>query len=170
MFTNSIHPPLSPALLSHLEAQCHFATELSRKMLGTAQKMSALQLQLAQALFQQWSSAGQQLLCARDIGEGLSLAAAHLQPAGEALRHYQQQLGNLVAHANVELNRAAETHLPAASRTAAAFADEVVRKTAEETEKAAQRQRELIEKMQAGGQHDGAGRNNDTGRQSDQAH
>ena len=170
MLTNSIHPALSPALETHLKTQRHFATELSRKMLGTAQQMSALQLRPAQALFQQWSSAGQQLLCARDIGEDLSLAATRLQPAGEALRQYQQQLGNLAAHANVELNRAAETHLPAASRTAAAFADEVVRKTAEETEKAVQHQHELIEKMHAGGQHDGAGRKHDTGRQSDQAH
>jgi hypothetical protein len=51
-----------------------------------------------------------------------------------------------------------------------AFADEVVRKTAEETEKATQRQREMIEKMHATGHRDGAGRSHDTSRQSDQAH
>ena len=170
MFTNSIPPSLSPALKSHLETQCNFATELSRKLFDTAQQLGELHLRLAQDLLQEWNSASQQLLYARDIGEDLSLATARLQPAGEALRQYQQQLGNLAAHANVEMNRTAENHLPEASRTAVAFADEVVRKTAEETEKAVQRQHELIEKMHAGGQHDGAGRKHDTGRQSDQAH
>ena len=170
MFTNGITPSLSPALKSHLEAQLNFATELSRKMFDTAQKISELHLRLAQDLFQEWSNAGQQLLCARDTGEFMSTAAAQLQPGGEKLRQYQQQLGNLVAHANVELNRTAETHIPEASRTAVAFADDVVRKTAEETEKATQRQREMIEKMHAAGHRDGAGGSRDTGRQSEQAH
>ena len=74
------------------------------------------------------------------------------------------------ANANVEMNRTAENHLPEASRTAVAFADEVVRKTAEETEKATQRQRDMIEKMHATGHRDGAGQGRETGRQSDQAH
>ena len=165
MFTNSI----SPALKSHLETQLNFASELSRKMVDTAQQMSELHLRLVQDLFQEWSRASQQLLCARDAGEFMSLAAAQLQPGSDKLRQYQQQLGNLVAHANVEMNRTAETHIPEASRTAVAFADEVVRKTAEETEKATQRQRELIEKMHAGGHRDGAGQGRDTGRQPEQA-
>lgn len=169
MFTNSLTPSLSPALQSHLEAQLNFATELSRKLCDTTQKMSELNLRLAHDLQQEWSHASQQLLCARDTGEFLS-AAARLQPGGDKLRQYQQQLGNLVASANVEMNRTAETHIPEASRTAVAFADELVRKTAEETEKATQRQRELIEKMQVSGHRDGAGRSRDTSRQSDQAH
>lgn len=168
MFTNSLTPSLSPALKSHLEAQLNFATELSRKLFETTQKMSELNLRLAHDLLQEWSHAGQQLLCARDTGEFLS-AAAQLQPGGDKLRQYQQQLGNLVANANVEMNRTAETHIPEASRTAVAFADELVRKTAAETEKATQRQRELIEKMHVSGHHDGDGRSRDTGRQSDQA-
>ena len=90
-----------------------------------------------------------------------------LLPAGGKWRQYQQQLGKLVANANVEMNRAAETHMPEASRTAVAFADEVVRKTAEETEKATQRQRELIEKMHVGGHRDGAGHSHDTSTQAD---
>ena len=169
MFTNGITPSLSPALKSHLEAQLNFATELSRKLFDTAQQMSELHLRLAQDLLQEWGRASQQLLCARDTGEFMSLAAAQLQPGSDKLRQYQQQLGNLVANANVEMNRAAETHIPEASRTAAAFADEVVRKTAEETEKATQRQRELIEKMHAGDHRDGAGRKRDTSPQPDQA-
>ena len=170
MFTNSIPQSLSPALKSHLETQCNFATELSRKLFDTAQQLGELHLRLAQDLLQEWNSASQQLLCARDTGEFMSLAAAQLQPGSDKLRQYQQQLGNLVANANVEMNRTAETHIPEASRTAVAFADELVRKTAEETEKATQRQREIIEKMHATGRHDGAGRSHETGKQSDQAH
>ncbi|MCM2569170.1 phasin family protein [Janthinobacterium kumbetense] len=170
MFTNSISPSFSPALKSHLEAQCNFATELSRKLVDTAQQLSELHLRLAQDLLQEWSSASQQLLCARDTGEFMSLAAAQLQPSSNKLQQYQQQLGNLVANANVEMNRTAENHLPEARRTAVAFADEVVRKTAEETEKATQRQREMIERMHATAPSNGAGRSRDTGRQSDQAH
>lgn len=170
MFTNSIFPSLSPALKSHLEAQCNFATELSRKMFDTAQQLSELHLRLAQDLLHEWSNASQQLLGARDTGEFMSLAAGQLQPSSNKLHQYQQQLGNLVANANVEMNRTAENHLPETSRTAVAFADEVVRKTAEETEKATQRQREMIEKMHAMGHRDGAGRSHDNSRQSDQAH
>lgn len=170
MFTNSIPQSLTPALKSHLEAQCNFATELSRKLFDTAQQLSKLHLRLAQDLLQEWSSTSQQLLCARDTGEFMSLAAAQLQPGSNKLHQYRQQLGNLVASANVEMSRMAENHLPEASRTAVAFADEVVRKTAEETEKATQRQRDMIEKMHATGQRDGAGRSRDTSRQSDQAH
>ncbi|APA69367.1 MULTISPECIES: phasin family protein [unclassified Janthinobacterium] len=169
MFTDSITPSLSPALKSHLEAQLNFATELSRKLFDTTQKMSELNLRLAHDLLQEWSHASQQLLCARDTGEFMSVVS-RLQPGSDKLRQYQQQLGNLVANANVEMNRTAETHIPEASRTAVAFADELVRKTAEETEKATQRQRELIEKMQVSGHRDGAGHSRDTSRQSDQAH
>ena len=170
MFTNSMSPSFSPALKSHLEAQCNFATELSRKMFDTVQQLSELHLRLAQDLLQEWSSASQQLLCARDTGEFMSLAAAQVQPGGDKLRQYQQQLGNLVANANVEMNRTAENHLPEAGRTAVAFADELVRKTAEETEKATQRQREMIEKMHATGHRNGSGSSRDTSRQSEQAH
>ena len=166
MFTNSI----SPALKSHLEAQLNFITELSRKMFDTAQKVSELNMRLAQDMLQEISNANNQLLTARDTGELLSLAAAQMQPGADKLRQYRQQLSHLVANANVEMNRTAETHIPEASRTAAAFADEVVRKTAEETEKATQRQRELIEKMHAGARSDGAGRGSDASRPSDQAH
>ena len=98
------------------------------------------------------------------------MAAGQLQPSGNKLRQYQQQLGNLVANANVEMNRTAENHLPEAGRTAVAFADELVRKTAEETEKATQRQREMIEKMHATGHRNGSGSSRDTSRQSEQAH
>jgi len=165
MFTTSI----SPALKSHLQAQLDFAADLSRKLVDTAQQVSELNLRAAQEMFEEFNKTSQQMLAARDPGEYFSLTLSQLQPDGK-LQRYQQQLSHLVACAHVEMNRTAETHIPEKSRTAAAFADEVVRKTAEETEKATQRQRELIEKMHAGVLADGAGQDKESGRQTGHAH
>jgi Phasin protein len=159
MFTTSI----SPALKSHLQAQLDFAADLSRKIVDTAQQVSELNLRAAQEMFDEFNKTSEQMLAARDPGEYFSLTLSQLQ-------RYQQQLSHLVAYAHVEMNRTAETHIPETSRTAAAFADEVVRKTAEETEKATQRQRELIEKMHAGVLADGAGQDKESGRQTGHAH
>ncbi|MFZ4876678.1 phasin family protein [Janthinobacterium sp. Mn2066] len=150
MFPTSI----SPALKSHLQAQLDFAADLSRKLVDTAQQVSELNLRAVQEMLEEFNQTHQQMLAARDPSEFFSLALNQMQPAGK-LQRYQQQLSHLVANAHVEMNRTAETHLPETSRTAAAFADEVVRKTAEETEKATQRQRDLIEKMHAGVVADG---------------
>ena len=166
MFTNSI----SPALQSPLEAQCNFATELSRKLFETAQRVNELNLRLLQDLLQEMTTANQHILTARDAGDAMITAASHVQPGTDKLLRYQQQLSNLLTHGYVEINRTAETHVPVASRTAVAYADELVRKTAEETEKATQRQRELIQKMQVSTHSDGAGRQRDQGGQPGQAH
>ena len=154
MFTNSI----SPALQAHLDARLDFVTELSRKMFDTALRVNELNMRLAQELLEEAASANQRMLTARGGSEAMSAVASQVQPGTDRLRQYQQKLSHLMADANVEMNRTAETHLPEASRTAVAFADELVRKTADETEKAAQRQREVIDKMHVGAQSDGAGR------------
>lgn len=154
MFTNSI----SPALQAHLDAQLNFVTELSRKMFDTALRVNELNTRLAQELLEEAASANQRILTARGGSEAMSAVASQVQPGTDKLRQYQQKLSHLMADANVEMNRTAETHLPEASRTAVAFADELVRKTAEETAKATQRQREIIDKMHVGAQSDGAAR------------
>lgn len=144
MTTNS----LTPALTSHLEAQCHFMAELSRKMFDTAQGLNALNMRLAQDLIAEMTAANQRLLAARDTDDMLSLAVSHAQPGVARLRNYQQQLSELLASASLGINSTAETHLPETRRTAAVFADELVRKTAEEAEKVARRQHELLAKLQ----------------------
>ena len=154
MFTNSI----SPALQAHLDARLNFVTELSRKMFDTALRVNELNMRLAQELLEEAASANQRILTARGGSEAMSAVASQVQPGTGKLRQYQQKLSHLMADANIEMNRTAETHLPEASRTAVAFADELVRKTTEETEKAARRQRELIDKMHVGAQSDGASR------------
>lgn len=143
MFTQAI----TPALKSHMEVQMSFLTDLSKKFFDTAQRASELNLQLAQELFEDYTSTHQQLLQARNLGELASAATTQTHPTTEKLRNYQQRLTNLVANANVEMTRTAESHLPDASRTAAAVADELVRRASEEAEKATQRQRDVIERM-----------------------
>ncbi|WP_308922214.1 phasin family protein [Janthinobacterium sp. J1-1] len=166
MFTNSI----SPALQAHLDAQLNFVTELSRKMFDTALRLNELNMRLAQELLEEAATANQRILTARGGSEAMSLAASHLQPGSDKLRQYQQKLSHLMADANVEMNRTAEAHLPEASRTAVAFADELVRKTAEETEKATRRQREMIANMHVGAHSDGTGRQPEAAGRQDQAH
>ncbi|KAB8042788.1 phasin family protein [Janthinobacterium aquaticum] len=144
MTTNS----LTPALKSHLEAQCQFMADLSRKMLDTAQGLNALNMRLAQDLIAEMTAANQRLLAAGDTAQMLSLTASHPQPGIDKLRDYQQQLSELLAGASRDIHSTAEAHLPATQCTAAAFADELVRKSAEETEKAAQRQRALLGQLQ----------------------
>ena len=143
MFPQSI----TPALKSHMEVQLSFITDLSKKMFDTAQKVSELNLHLAQELIEDMTNTNHQLLAAKDASEFASVAATQIQPATEKIRSYQQRLSNLVANANAELTKTAETHIPEASRTATAVADEMVRKASEETEKATQRQRAAIDKM-----------------------
>ncbi len=167
MFTNSI----SPALQAHLNVQLNFVTELSRKMFDTVMRINQLNMRLAQDMLEEMASANQRILTARGGSEAMSAVAGHVPPGTDKLRQYQQQLTHLMADANVEMNRTAEAHLPEASRTAVAFADELVRKTAEETEKATQRQRDMIAKMHVGAHSDGAGRKPEAGRQDQaQAH
>jgi phasin family protein len=143
MLTQSI----TPAIKSHIEVMLSFMTDLSGKILETTQKISELNLQLTQGLIDEMTTTNWQLMSAKDPVEFASVAATHIHPSTETLRNYQQGLSNLIANANVELTRTAESHLPEASRTAAALADELARTASEEAAKATQRQRAVIEKM-----------------------
>lgn len=143
MFTQAI----TPAIRSHLEVQLAFMTDLLRKAFDAAQKISELNLRLAQELIEEMTSTNHQLMATRDATEFATIASNQIHPSVEKLRNYQQQLSNLMANANAEMSRTAEAHLPEASRTAAAVADEIVRAASEETEKATQRQRAAIDRM-----------------------
>ncbi len=143
MFTQSI----TPAMRSHMEVQLAFLTDLSRKMFDAVQKISELNMQIAQQLMVEITHTNQQLLTAKSPSEFAAMAATQIQPATEKLRQYQHQLSNVMASANVEMTKTAENHMPEASRTAAAVADELVRTASEQTEKASQRQREAMERM-----------------------
>lgn len=137
----------TPALKSYLESHIVFMTELSTKMCDSARKISELNLRLAQQLMEDGMATSRQLLNTADPVEFTSAAMAVGQPMAERMRHYNQQLLSLLAGTQVELTRTAESHIPEASRNAAAMADELVRKASEETERATERQRSAIERM-----------------------
>ncbi|WP_317203376.1 phasin family protein [Janthinobacterium sp.] len=143
MFSQAI----APAIKTHLEAQLAFLTELSMKTFDAIQKLSQMQLRLAKELSEEMSNNGQQLLAAKSMSEFATLAAGQLHPTLEKIRDHQQRVSTLLANANADITRVAESHMPEASRTAAAVADELVRAASEETEKATQRQRAALDKL-----------------------
>ncbi|WP_242404464.1 phasin family protein [Janthinobacterium agaricidamnosum] len=130
-----------------MEVQLSFITDLSRKMYDTMQRVSALNLRLAQDLVDTANHTSQQMMTAKDLNEFASAATTQLHPASEKLRQYQQQMAKLMADSNVEISKTAETHISQASRSAAAVADEIVRSASAETEKATQRQRDVMTQM-----------------------
>ncbi len=138
---------ISPVLKQHLEAQLSFFTDMSKKMFDSTQKIMELNLQLAHELMEEFTNSSRQLMQAKDATEFASLAANQFHPTTEKLRDYQQNLSSLIAGTHVELTKTAETHIPEATRTAAAVADEIASKATEETEKASQRQRALLDKI-----------------------
>jgi phasin family protein len=153
MFTQAI----TPAIRSHMEVQLAFLADLFRKAFDTAQKVTELNMRLAQELIEDMTSANQHLMATRDATEFASVATTQLHPSIEKLRNYQQRLLNVLANANVDMTRTAESHLPEAGRTAAAVADEIVRAASEETDKATQRQRAAIERMNEAARRGGNG-------------
>lgn len=136
-----------PAVKSHLEAQFAFMSDLSKKMFDGVQKIGQLNIQVAQTLMEETLNGAQQLIQSSSPMDYLSVTASQVQPAAEKMRAYQQHLSNITAGVQVELSRAAEQHVPETTRTAAAVAEEVVRRGAEETDKVTQRQKAAFEKL-----------------------
>lgn len=138
---------ITPAVKSHLEAQLSFYNDITKRMFDSAQQIVELHLHLSQTFIDELMAASQQLLSAKDPAEFASIMATQTQPAVEKVRAYQQRLSSILAGTQAELTKAAETHMPETSRTAVAVADELMRKASEETEKATQRQKEVIERI-----------------------
>jgi len=136
-----------PALKSHMEAQFAFMSDLSKKMFDGLQKIGQLNIQVAQTVIEESLNSTQQLIQSNSPTDYLSVAASQVQPAAEKLRAYQQHLNNITAGVQVELSKAAEQHVPETTRTAAAVAEEIVRRGAEETDKVTQRQKAAFEKL-----------------------
>jgi phasin family protein len=138
---------ITPAVKSHLEAQLSFCNDISKRILDSAQQIAELHLHLAQTFIDDLIAGSQQLLSVKDPTEFSAIMAAQTQPAVERMRAYQQRWSGILAGTQAELTKAAETHVPETSRTAAAVADEMLRKASEETEKAAQRQKDVMERI-----------------------
>lgn len=138
---------VSPAVQDHLKSQFSFFTDMSQKMFDTAQRINELNVQVAKTVMDESIQATQQVLTAQDPLEALSIATSQVQPTTEKVRAYQQHITNIAAGAQVEMTKAAESHVPEATRTATAVADEVTRRVSEETQKTKDRQKAMMEKV-----------------------
>lgn len=143
----SFSQPITPAVRAHIEAQYALLNDMSQRVFDTAQKINELNIQVVKTVMEESLSNTQQIMVARDPYEAISIAAGQAQPAAEKIRAYQQHLTNIAARTQVDLAKTAESHVPNASRTAAAVADEVARKATEETEKVTLRQKAAMEKL-----------------------
>jgi phasin family protein len=117
----------NPAIRSNLELQVNFMTELTQKTYDAMRKLSEMNLHMAKRLFEDSLSLGRELMSCTDPFQLVSASMKRMPEASEHLRDYQQQLMSLLAGAQVELTRVAETHIPEASRAASALSDEMMR-------------------------------------------
>ena len=140
---------LSPAVKAHCDVLINFYTDLARRALESLQAISEVHLRLAREAMAELGEAGQRMLSAATPAEQLASARGNADgnAGGKALRNYQQGLADALARANHSLAQSAEAHLPNVSRSANALADEMVRKANEEGAKAAERQRQTLERM-----------------------
>jgi len=120
----------NPAMRSHLENQVNFMTELTQKTYDSMRKLSELNMHLAQQMIEDSMNMSRSMMSCSDPFQMTSTAMNQIQPATEHLRTYQQQLMGVLAGAQVELQKSAEAHIPEASRSASAIADEMVRSAA----------------------------------------
>jgi len=119
----------NPALRSQLETQVNFLTELSHRSYDSVRKISELNMRFTQQLIEDSMNLGRELMNCSDPFQMTSTAINQLQPATEHVRSYQRQLMGVLSGAQADFTRAAESHIPEASRQASAMADEMVRKT-----------------------------------------
>ncbi|OEZ55016.1 phasin protein [Duganella sp. HH105] len=138
---------VTPAAKNHMEAQLSFFNDMSKSLFRTVQQYSDLNIQLAQTMLEESTSAGQHIITAHRPTEAFAAAAAHAQPAAEKLRAYQQHLSRIAADTQVDLSKVAEEHVQETSRTAKALADEVARVTSEETEKTLRSHQDAVERF-----------------------
>jgi phasin family protein len=120
----------NPALRSQVETQVNFFTELSHRTYDSVRKVSELNMQFTQQMIEDSMTLGRELMNCSDPFQMTSTAINQLQPATEHMRSYQRQLMGVLSGVQADFTRAAETHIPEASRQASAMADQMVRSAA----------------------------------------
>lgn len=133
---------VTPAAKTHLEAQLSFFNDMSKSLFRSVQQYTDLNIQLAQTLLEESTTASHQMITAEQATDVINAAASRAQPTAGKMRAYQQHLSRLAADTQVELANVAEEHVSETSRTAKALAEEVARVTSEETEKSLRNQQE----------------------------
>src|SRR5450830_137995 len=135
---------VTPAVRSHLDAQASFMNDLSKSMFKSFQQMCDLNIQLAQTMLEETTTATQQLATQTRPTEAISAVSARAQPTAEKLRAFQQHLSRVAADTQVEMARVTEQHVQETTRTARALADEVQRVASEETERGMRNHQEAM--------------------------
>ena len=135
---------VTPAVRSHLDAQANFMNDLSKSMFKSFQQMCDLNIQLAQTMLEETTTATQHLATQTRPTEAISAVSARAQPTAEKLRAFQQHLSRVAAESQVEMARVTEQHVQETTRTARALADEVQRVASEETERGMRNQQESM--------------------------
>jgi phasin family protein len=139
---------VTPAVRTHLEAQTLFMNDVSKSLFKSFQQMCELNIQLAQTMLEETTTASQQLLTSERQTDAIGAAASRAQPATDKLRAYQQHISRLAADAQVDLTRVTEEHVQKTSQTARALADEVARVATEETERGMRKQEDTLRQFQ----------------------
>jgi phasin family protein len=117
----------NPALRSHLESQVNFMNEFTQKMVDTLRQLSEMNLKLTRQAIEGSLYASREMLSCTDPMQFAQVAMKQIEPATERLRAYQQHMLGVLAGAQADFTRAAESRVPEASRSASAVADEMVR-------------------------------------------
>jgi phasin family protein len=102
----------NPALKSQLEAQVGLLGALSVRGVDTMQRLSELNMQLARELVDDTLGACLEALSCNDPVQMAATAMRRLQPSGEHLVHYQQQLMGVFADAQANLPLPAAPQAP----------------------------------------------------------
>jgi phasin family protein len=135
---------VTPAVRTHLEAQTSYLNDVSKSLFRSFQQMIELNIQLAQTMLEETTTASQQLLTSERQTDAIGAAASRAQPAADKLRAYQQHISRVAADAQVDLTRVTEEHVQKTSQTARALADEVARVATEETERGMRKQEDTM--------------------------
>jgi len=104
----------NPALHAQLEAQVGYLSTLSRQGVELFTRVSELNMQLARETLDDALATGQQLASCSDPLQLGAVAIRGMQPAGEHLRHYQQQMMAALVDAQSRLGSAPPFSIAAA--------------------------------------------------------
>jgi len=96
----------NPVLHAQLEAQVGYLSTLSRQGYDLLARVSELNMQLAREALDDAIATGQQLAGCSDPLQLGAVALRGMQPAGEHLRNYQQQMMTALAEAQSGLGQA----------------------------------------------------------------
>jgi hypothetical protein len=141
------HSLFTPAIQSHCNVLLTYDTDLSRRLLDSARRIGALNLQLARDVMAEWGHSWQRILAAKAAAALGSTVAERGRQSGTALRTYQQGQADIYASTNAQLAQTAETLLPAVSRSATALAEALIRTASEAAVRAGVRQQEILDRM-----------------------